>query len=346
MKNVNFVISKSPNMRAQNAPIIGSTSVVQKTKIGGRDFVIKTPNTQNHIFENMDEWLNKMKMAKEITNIIRNINNTKYYVPKTFISHGKVLEEYIDGIQLSKITHDTIDRETLNFFLTAVADLKNDMSELYPIKNNPDFGKKLFGMPPAGLDKLLYWFSENNPNTALFNDKFFMKMKEIFNYFLYHPDNKKMVFHHKDLDMQNIIIDIENKRTCIIDFEQFGFETMLEAMGKFPLFPETYDYLNKLPKKINSGLFWNYNIDNIHLFNTYRLLIEVMFKFYNCIRYAMKEKSENLRMQKIIVAVSDLEKECANLSYSTLEKLYVKALISNKINQSHKAKYLSSSKSR
>ena len=44
-------------------------------------------------------WMNSQKKSKEISDEVRAKNNPAYFVPKTYISHGRVYEDFATGVR-------------------------------------------------------------------------------------------------------------------------------------------------------------------------------------------------------------------------------------------------------
>ncbi len=221
-------------------------------------------------------WMSEQKYAKEISNRVRNLKNPNYNVPKTFISNGKVYEEFAIGhtiTKLSKLKMCPVKKEAAKEKMTiALSHLINDMSELFKTQKNDK---------TDCIEDLSY--EEAFELTRFFSDKIGKKNVElimgIFNYLANLPENKTLVFVHGDLHHDNIIMDDQNN-ISFIDFEMSGYITMLSAMySKSLAKKDLWDLVNKLPRTKNSQLQWNFDEKIQFLYFWILEFFDILFQF-------------------------------------------------------------------
>ena len=80
-------------------------------------------------------WLEAQKKAELIADEVRKKQNHAYFVPKTFVAHGKVREQYASG-QRWRDVFKTLSPQDKEWACKALAQFVNDMSELRPIKHD------------------------------------------------------------------------------------------------------------------------------------------------------------------------------------------------------------------
>ena len=242
------------------------TSVRRQETLTG-DIVVKQMNNKGAFNTNEQSakklmWMAGQQNGKKIADEIRKKNNPAYFVPKTYISHGKVREEFASG-QLWRDVIATLSPEDKEWAYKALAEFVNDMSELRPVraadegfalsasvKTSDDMAKAL-----AGVDEQ-YLSAEDK---RLF--------QEVYDYLSQIPENKFMVFGHNDLHGGNILVDIEKKQLSIIDFELSGYRIAFDTMYSFGLLrvPEFWEYVNKLPRSTNPNLTWHFIPEHVQL---------------------------------------------------------------------------------
>ena len=164
----------------------------------------------------------------------------------------------------------------------------NDMTELYPVVCD-DGHNALPNLPvkdARALEEMLARWDDKYVGAE--NKKL---IREIYDYLANLPENKTLVFGHNDLHgdnikegadghggifeamtRNNIIVDMDKRQVSIIDFECAGYRPAFAAMycGTLAGNPEFWAYMNKLPRKTNPGLRWNYVPEHTELFQFLR----------------------------------------------------------------------------
>lgn len=261
----------------------GHATVVRKKSALDKDIVVKEINKEGIFKENIKEddrdswWLESQKNAALISDEIRARNNFAYFVPRTYISHGKVYEEFASGNRWRDVYKD-LSSEDLDWIYMALAKFINDMSELRPVKyvNNVS---KVCGLPQIkssrDLQRKLSKIDEKYISAK--NKKL---IQDIYDYLLQVPENKIMVFGHNDLHGDNIIIDIDEKLLSIIDFECAGYESAFKTMyvrGMFD-YPFFWRCVNELPRTKNSNFSWEFVLEHRDLYKFLRWLHDVLLR--------------------------------------------------------------------
>ena len=269
------VIKKDEDDNTSDFSFGHMTSVRRQETLNG-DIVVKQMNAikeKNPVLRgaNLLVWLGRQQDGKKIADEIRKKNNPAYFVPRTFIAHGKVREQFASG-QLWRDVIATMSQEDKEWAYKALAEFVNDMSELRPVqhlskeqsvarigvKSSEEMTQILDGVDEKYLDQ---------------EDK--QLIQDVYDYLSQIPENNLMVFGHNDLHGGNIIIDLEKKKLSIIDFELSGYRTAFEVMYSFgPLkVPEFWEYINKLPRSTNPNLNWTFVLEHaqLHQFLTMQL---------------------------------------------------------------------------
>lgn len=229
----------------------GHATTVVRRRAQDMDIVEKFIKPNGQFAGAPQTWLRKQKNSRRIANEIRERANPHYHVPKTFISHGKVREEFVDGVMADKYTGDMRD------LLPGVAHFINDMSELYPVKvqkNNrvPGIALKDVSELDNALADLRRFGVVSENNLKLIRDVYVF-LRDM-------PENQAWVFGHNDLQPSNVLVNPKDGRLSFIDFEFAEYMPMFYTMyGGFTSKPVLWDYVNKLPRATNPGLRWNYD---------------------------------------------------------------------------------------
>ena len=256
-----FVVLESDAQRAtRNSRSGWSAIATKKPTLSGFDIMDKVVRPDGDAADNPDGWYDRQKYAARITDMLRAKNNPAYVVPRAFVSHGHVRDEFIDGKSIGELSSKY--RRKINKELTVpIGQLVNDMSELFPVrKSNPT---TFIDLPVKSVDELNAMM--NGCNISRDRQKV---IREIFEYLRDLPENREMVFTHGDLNNSNILFK-ENKPLGIIDFDRAGFHSMADVMYReFPS-ADIWKYVNGLQRTTNPDLRWNYNQD---IFELYRFL--------------------------------------------------------------------------
>lgn len=248
-----FEIVTSANTGKANL-MSGHATVVQRMKALTGDIVVKE-HKETAGSETDVDWLEKQKKAQKIADEIRAKNNPLYFVPKTFISHGKVREEFVTGQRWRDIIK-TLSPKDKKWAYAALAEFINDMSELRPIKYDNNI-RSVSRLPIKGIKELSSILDTWDEKYVSVEDK--QLIKDIYEYLSSIPENKLMVFGHNDLHGDNIIIDLNKRQISIIDFEMTGYKSAYDVMyNGITDFEELWEYINKLPRSTNPNLVWGF----------------------------------------------------------------------------------------
>ena len=248
-----FEIVTSANTGKANL-MSGHATVVQRMKALTGDIVVKE-HKETAGSETDVDWLKKQKKAQKIADEIRAKNNPLYFVPKTFISHGKVREEFVTGQRWRNIIK-TLSPQDKEWAYKALAEFINDMSELRPIKYDNNI-RSVSRLPIKGIKELSSILDTWDEKYVSVEDK--QLIKDIYEYLSSIPENKLMVFGHNDLHGDNIIIDLNKRQISIIDFEMTGYKSAYDVMyNGITDFEELWEYINKLPRSTNPNLVWEF----------------------------------------------------------------------------------------
>lgn len=237
----------------------GHATVVQKIETLTGDFVVKERNPNGSFgrdIEDVDKaWFEAHQKSKQASEEIRTKGSPYYFVPRTFISHGKVREQYVSGQRWRDVFKDLSQQDKI-WVYKALAEFINDMSELHPIKYDDKVRSVPF-LPIKGPDALAKGLDSLDEKYVSKEDK--KLVQDIYEYLSRVPENRLLVWGHNDLHPDNIIIDMEKRQIGIIDFELAGygsaFCSMYWGLGDSPDF---WDYVNKLPRSTNPNFSWNF----------------------------------------------------------------------------------------
>ena len=238
----------------------GHATFVRKMETLTGDVVVKEINKKTGKFNVAEAerevwWLNAQKKAKVNSEKIREKGSSVYFVPKTYVSHGKVREEFVSGNRWRDVFKGLSEQDKIWAF-KAVAEFINDMSELYPVKYDDKVRSVPF-IPIKGPEALAKGLETLDEKYISKEDK--QLIQEIYEYLSSIPENKLMVFGHNDLHGDNIIIDLNKRQISIIDFEMTGYKSAYDVMyNGITDFEELWEYINKLPRSTNPNLVWEF----------------------------------------------------------------------------------------
>ncbi len=312
-KNVNFELVPDVDSGQTDVALGRGTSFVRKESLNGV-FGEKTAREYGPFAMDAAKWFERQKRAAQISNELRALGNPLYDVPKTFISHGHVREQFIDGVRADKYAGDKTD------FIPAVANFINDMSELRPAyfrRNYTVPGVLLHSV--AELDKELDTIRKFN----VVSDENLQLIRDVYEFLRDMPENNMFVFGHNDLHPGNVLIDPETGRLSVIDFELAGYRSMaytlyvnMRAGSSF------WDYVNNLKRTKNSGLKWNYDA---RVADLYRFLDRVLSKIENVSLY---DKDMSARVLK---SINDLCNPVFRKKFGSLKLKYQGSLVKNEM---------------
>ena len=233
----------------------GHATSVCKVRTLNSDIVVKERRADRKDSGTTEQWLVKQKHAKVIADEIRKKNNPAYIVPRTFISHGKVREEFVSGQRWRDVI-ETLSPQDKEWAYKALAEFVNDMSELRPIKYDNNI-RSVSRLPIKGMKELSSILDAWDEKYVSVEDK--QLIKDIYEYLSSIPENKLMVFGHNDLHGDNIIIDLNKRQISIIDFEMTGYKSAYDVMYNGIMdFDRFWEYVNKLPRSTNPNLVWSF----------------------------------------------------------------------------------------
>lgn len=245
--------------------LFGATTSVRRIQtLSGWDAAEKTLRHDTPHPPHPAIWLGRARHAQRITNEIRALQNPAYNVPRTFISHNHVRDQWADGIPLSKLYGDQYITDHYQSIVTALGQFINDMSELRPVyyKEKPQpiplwfHTTQVMNETLSGVHSLI-----PAPDIQLIADTYHQLFTS--------PDNHIMVFAHADLHPDNILINPETNRVTIIDFERATYVSKFQMMYDYgtTAIKDLWDYINHLPRKTNPDLSWNFDKNTHMLFN-------------------------------------------------------------------------------
>ncbi len=235
---------------------------------------VKTHKTTGEHIDTPDVWKTKIKHARDVADRIRALNNPAYDVPKTHISHGKVYETFAIGTKMRDLSREYIEQNK-DWIYPAIAHFMNDMSELAPLARSKNNDVNWVNIKK--LNELLQKLGDNLSQ----DDRDFIQ--KVHKYLRKLPENELMVFAHNDLHFDNIIIDTENKRVSIIDFEMAGMAPKVSVMyGKNPIGEYVQKYAQNLPRFKNPTFQWDYDPK-----------IAIMYKFFGVLAYQAGRRMDN-----------------------------------------------------
>ena len=256
-----FTVTVTQNATDDDLPSGHATAARWRKTLNG-DIVEKKPNPRGVFANLVVKWRGKMRHAKQVADEIRAKKNPAYDVPKTFISHDKVYENFASGKLLRDMPQQWID-ENKGWIINAVAEFINDMSELYPVKydnENPALGD----IPIKNIDELSVLLNSHGEDFLSKKDK--KLILDVFAYLRDLPENKTFIFGHNDLHGGNIVVDLENKRVSIIDFDMAGYKSLFYTMYTFfDGTKEMWAKVDRLPRAKNPNLRWDYDADIFEL---------------------------------------------------------------------------------
>lgn len=249
-----------------------SATATKMSNLSGFDVMDKVVRPDGDAADNPDEWYNRQKYAARITDMLRAKNNPAYVVPRAFVSHGHVRDEFIAGKPVSDLS-SKYRRKITKELTVPIGQFINDMSELFPMrKSHPT---TFIDLPVKSVDELSRMMNE----CKISRDRQKI-IREIFEYLRDLPENREMVFTHGDLNNSNMLFS-ENKPLGIIDFDQAGFHSMADIMYReFPS-ADIWKYVNGLQRTTNTDLHWNYNQD--------------IFELYQFLQYSITEMSNAIQ---------------------------------------------------
>lgn len=252
-------------------------TVVRKMKTLTGDVVVKEINTKNGMFsadikkeDRQQWWLGAQKKAAAIADEVRKKQNSAYFVPKTFVTHGKVREQYASG-QRWRDVFNTFSSQDKEWACKALAQFINDMSELRPIKYD-DRVRSVPGVPIKGPKAMAEILDSWDEKYIAPEDK--KLIQELYEYLSRTPENRLLVFGHNDLHGDNIVIDINKRQVSIIDFEMAGYKSAFDCLYVHSVvrIPEFWEYLNHLPRATNPELQWNFVPEHAEMYGFLRWL--------------------------------------------------------------------------
>ncbi len=252
-----------------------ATTVVRMESLDG-PHVEKFVKDNGPFANNVPGWLMKQIDAAQIVNELRAKHNPYYDVPKTFISHGRVREQYVDGINADEYTGNKAD------LIPQIAHFINDMSELRPVQYMQN--AKLPGVflnDVSELDMLLMDVRKFN----VVKEENLKFIHDIFVFLRDMPENNTFVFGHNDLHPGNVLVNPKTGRVSVIDFELSGYQPMSYMLyNRYMAKPMLWDYVNKLPRVMNPGLYWRFDarVDEMYsVINQVLFRIEALTTFYD-----------------------------------------------------------------
>ena len=291
LKNGEFMATKTTTTKTSGVMSGHGTTVVRRTATLGGEIVDKTMKPDGIFKDKLTEWMNSNIRARVVANKIHDKNNPAYNVPRTFISHGRVREQFAPGRPLRDLPQKYL-KDNIPSLIWAVANFINDMSELEPVRTDMPPAKtiKRLGIKDIdALNKLL------DAADTILNTKDKNLIRDIFVLLRDLPENNKYVFSHNDLHGQNIMVDEETGRVSIIDFEFAGYASMFNVMYRTPntRTKQLWDAVNKLPRTTNPNLYWDFDPDKGDLVYFMQVMTAAMRKYVrNAERYGPEETED------------------------------------------------------
>ena len=253
-KEIDFVLVK--NRKKSKSPIFGRGTIVVRRMASDIEFVEKSIKPNGFYAKNSEKWLNTNVRAKKISDEIRRKNNPTYSVPKTFISHGKVKEEAVDGIMLGDVPKDWLVKNC-DWIYSAIANFINDMSELQPVQKYNTKNNNLGFLDADNLTGFQRFLNSRGKNFISPGDK--RILGQVYAFLRDLPENQELVFGHNDLHQKNIMIDMKNKKLYVIDFEMAGWRPKIWGLYCQISSPKIWMQINQMPKHTNPDLKWDFN---------------------------------------------------------------------------------------
>ncbi len=256
------------------------------------DYVEKVINPMGVFGYNQEAWHNKMTDSRAVSQLIRGRGNMAYYIPRTFISHGRVRETVASGVSASDLSFDYMARNS-DWIIPAIGNFINDVSELQPvIEYRCDY---LAGtaVRAENFEKALNKFQ------GIASDKDIKYIMDTYNYLAAQPENMHQVLYHMDLNDENIFIDAKNRRVTILDFEIVNYCTQFQVMyNQYSQYKKLWRYIDRLPRARNANIRWNYNENVAHLYHVVRNIT------YNSRFHLHNGKDEPLAVSREYFAMS------------------------------------------
>lgn len=248
----------TPNMPDQTFD--GSITTVRRRPTGsGWDMAERMVNPNGKMSNDPQKWIKRTKYAKTVSDALRARGNRAYNVPRTFSLFNRFRDQWVPGVPLRKLygTDYLVQNETI--ILNAMAEMINDMSELYPtyVADQPMPIPQWFKNRRVLKDTLIE-ASDVIPTTDA------KTIQDVYDTLMNLPENRQMIFHHCDMHPDNILVDPKTNTVSFIDFERAGYISKFYATYFFgpASSPQLWDIVNKLPRAKNPLLIWSYN-DNI-----------------------------------------------------------------------------------
>ncbi|MBR5153859.1 MAG: aminoglycoside phosphotransferase family protein [Alphaproteobacteria bacterium] len=301
--SIDFVMVKQN--KSKKEPLFGRGTTVSKRVASDMLVAEKTVNPNGVYAKNHQKWFDKNVRAKKIADEIRQKNNPAYFVPKTFISHGKVREEFVDAVLLRDVPKDWLAKNR-DWIDAAVAEFINDMSELRHVQQYAVPNNSLCFLEVENLAEFQKFLDTRGVDFIAHDDK--ITLTEIYEFLRDLPDNQEAVFGHNDLHQKNIMIDMKNKRLYIIDFELAGWRPKIWGLYCQIGSAKIWNKVNKLPRTTNPDLKWNFNHDIYNLVLFMRWFQAEMQKDFDNERLK-KKIHDNCEIAKkfLILAASDMK---------------------------------------
>ncbi len=216
-------------------------------------------------------------MAKAISDEIRAVNNPAYNVPRTFISHNQVRDQWVPGMELSDLGGSDYVRKNRDKLIAAFGNFINDMSELRPAR----FVEKTHQLPGMwfrdadNLAKILHKvdgiISPADQETILNTYKYIYNL----------PEHHQLLFAHRDFNPGNVFIDPDKNIVSFIDFELAGFESQFSIMYTQDTIniPELWEYIDHLPRSKNPNLRWEFDSNKQALYRLTKKATDAIINF-------------------------------------------------------------------
>ncbi len=280
------ILVPNPRSAPDDTSFLGHGTRVMRRKSLNGDYVEKTVRDDGDFADDVGAWMDSSIGAKDISDAIRAKNNPAYTVPKTFISHGHVREELASGEQLRDMGRNFVS-DNQDWVIPALANFINDMSELQPVKR-PRATQSVRHMSVRNVSDLEFLMMIMPHQLPRKDMNFLVK---VYKYLRDLPENQTLVFAHADMHSGNIMVDAENKKVTIIDFEMVNWISQLQAMyiKRATANAQLWEYVNKLPRTTNPDLTWEYDEHKHTLFSNMGEVVRV-------IRNSIYEPEKNKRI--------------------------------------------------
>ncbi len=248
-----------PSEDAPEDTMSGRSTIAKKQRSLSGDYVEKRPNPYGVFAAEPDLWLEIMQDARNVSEKIRAKKNPAYFVPKTFISHNKVREQFARGAHAAG-------KPLPEWAVAAVGNFINDMSELAPVQKS-DRPNMLRGAGASNKTELAKWMDSLGNLISSDDAKFIL---DAYEYLRTRDENQTIVLCHADLHGGNIHIDQDTKTVSILDFEMVRMCSQLEIMyaRNITARKDVWDCINTLPRATNPKLRWRFD-ENVHGLYTY-----------------------------------------------------------------------------